>query len=80
MKIALEWIREQWPCISSAGLLGFLAGALCMRRIMAPSFCPKCIRQAAWLKELRDEKTPERKAESRLFYRIRRKDKEEPPK
>jgi hypothetical protein len=77
MHTPLEWIRQQWPCISTVGFIGFLAGALFTRRFMAPSFCPSCLQQKQWLKELK--KTPEEKAaESRLFYRRRQKDKEEP--
>jgi hypothetical protein len=77
MHTTLGWIREQWPCISTAGLLGFLLGAVFTRRVMAPSFCPNCLQQKEWLKEFR-KATPDQKAKSRFFFHLRRKDKDGP--
>ena len=79
MHTPFSWIREQWPCISSAGFIGFFIGALFTRRLMAPSFCPGCLRQQDWLREFKKEKAADKAAESRLYYRIRKKDKQEPP-
>ena len=57
------------------GLLGFLAGCIFTRRVMAPAFCPNCINRNQWIKEL-SKRNPEEKAESRRFYWLRRKKKD----
>ena len=78
MQTMLRWIGEQWPCISSAGFMGFVFGLLATRYWMAPSFCPRCLRHNQWVKDFNDKKTPEEKAKSRFFYWMRRKDKKPP--
>jgi len=76
MSTALHWIREQWPCISTAGFLGILIGSLFTRRLMAPSFCPGCIAKNQWVKDFKKSQSPEQKGLSRKFYWLRKKNKD----
>ena len=78
MIILWHWITEQWPCISSVGAIGFFLGLLTTRYLMAPSYCPRCLRRNEWVNDLKKSgNTPEAKEQSRRFYRIRREDKDD---
>lgn len=77
-----NFVVSHWPCISSFGLIGYLCGSLVTRKIMAPAFCPNCIRVNAWVKEFKTGEA--QKAESRHFFSLRRRNKgkktsQEPP-
>jgi hypothetical protein len=71
--ITWHWITEQWPCISSVGAIGFFLGLLTTRYLMAPAYCPRCLRRNEWVNDLKGEK----KEQSRRFYHMRRGDKDE---
>jgi len=70
-------MQTLWLLLS--GFVGFSAGLLVTRYFMAPSFCPRCLLQNEWMKDLKKkEKTEEEKAKSRRFFSMRRKDKKPP--
>jgi hypothetical protein len=71
----VSFIGSNWGCISVVGLIGYLSGSLVTRKIMAPDFCPRCIRRNQWLEELKRD--PNAQEETKRFAWLRRKKKPE---
>jgi len=47
-----QFVATNWGCVSFVGLLGYLLGSIVTRKIMAPAFCPQCLRQKNWQEQL----------------------------
>lgn len=71
------FLVKNWWYISMFTGIGYLLGSFHTRSIMAPAFCPNCLRNKLWQDELlREQRSEEEKAQSRRFYGLRKKDKE----